>query len=126
MLSRARKRPCRSTSDGYPRLTAHVYILRCADGSYYVGTAQQGLERRLAEHQQGVAAGYTAWRRPVDLVYAQEFGTITDALAAERKLKGWSRAKKEAVIRGDFDALPGLARSTWRKTKDAERYEEPE
>jgi putative endonuclease len=107
-------------------MTAHVYILRCADGSYYVGTAQQGLERRLAEHERGLAAGYTAWRRPVELVFAQEFEAITDALAAERKLKGWNRAKKEALIRGDFDALPRLARSTWRKTKDAERYEESE
>ena len=104
-------------------MTVHVYLLHCADGAYYVGTAQQGLERRLAEHQQGLAAGYTAWRRPVDLVYAQEFETITDALAAERKLKGWSRAKKEALIRGDFEALPGLSRSTWRKAKDG--AEEP-
>ena len=118
MLSKARKRLCRSMPDGYPHLTAYVYILRCADGSYYVGTGQQGLERRLAEHQQGVAAGYTAWRRPVALVYAQEFKAITDALAAERKLKGWSRAKKEALIRGDFKALPGLSRSTWRKDRD--------
>ena len=101
-------------------MTAHVYILLCADGSYYVGTAQQGLERRLAEHERGLAAGYTAWRRPVELVFTQEFEAITDALAAEQKLKGWSRAKKEALIRGDFDALPGLARSTWRKKRDAE------
>ncbi len=120
MLSKAHKRLCRSMSDGYRCMTVHIYLLRCADGSYYVGTAQRGLERRLAEHQQGLAAGYTAWRRPVELVYAQEFETITDALSAERKLKGWSRAKKEALIRGDFDALPGLARSTWRKQRDAE------
>ncbi|WP_200341680.1 GIY-YIG nuclease family protein [Rhodovibrio sodomensis] len=100
-------------------MTVHVYILRCADGSYYVGSAQQGLDRRLAEHRQGVAAGYTAWRRPVELVYSAAFETITDALAAERKLKGWSRAKKEALIGGDFDALPSLARSSQRKNKDS-------
>jgi putative endonuclease len=87
---------------------AHLYILRCADGSYYTGTARSGLERRVAEHNAGVYAGYTAERRPVTLVFSQWFDRITDAIAAERQVKGWSRAKKEALIRGDFESLPAL------------------
>ena len=89
---------------------AYVYILRCADGSYYTGTARQGLEQRVAEHNAGHYGGYTATRRPVELVFSQWFERITDAIAAERQIKGWSRAKKEALIRGDFEALKSLAK----------------
>jgi len=74
---------------------AHVYILRCADGSYYCGTARQGLELRVAEHNAGTFGGYTSTRRPVVLVYSEWFQQITDAIAAERQIKGWSRAKKK-------------------------------
>jgi predicted GIY-YIG superfamily endonuclease len=91
-------------------MTVHVYMLRCRDGSYYVGSARQGLDRRVAEHNAGVFGGYTARRRPVELVWHQEFQRITDAIAAERQLKGWSRAKKEALIRGDHAAIRQLAR----------------
>jgi putative endonuclease len=89
---------------------AHLYILRCSDGSYYRGTARQGLEMRLAEHNSGAYGGYTAKRRPVTLIYSQWFQQITDAIAAERQVKGWSRAKKEALMRGDFDALHALSK----------------
>ena len=89
---------------------AFVYILRCADGSYYTGTARSGLDQRIAEHSAGTYDGYTASRRPVTLVFFQWFDRITDAIAAERQLKGWSRAKKEALIRGDVDQLRTLAR----------------
>ncbi len=95
---------------------AFLYILECADGSYYCGTARDGLERRVGEHNAGHYGGYTATRRPVKLVYSEWFGRITDAIAAERQIKGWSRAKKEALIRGDFEALRELAK---RKRKDA-------
>ena len=92
---------------------AYLYILRCADGSYYCGTARQGLEMRVAQHNMGALGGYTATRRPVILIYSQWFERITDAIAAERQVKGWSRAKKEALMRGDFEALRKLsARST--------------
>jgi putative endonuclease len=90
-------------------MTAIVYILRCADGSYYVGITRGSLDDRVARHNEGNYDGHTARRRPVVLVFAQEFERITDAIAAERQLKGWSRAKKEAIIRGDYDALPKLA-----------------
>jgi putative endonuclease len=89
---------------------AFLYILRCADGSYYTGTARSALEQRIAEHNAGTHHGYTAKRRPVTLVFSQWFDQITDAIAAERQVKGWSRAKKEALIRGDFDQLSILAR----------------
>ena len=74
---------------------AWLYILRCADGSYYVGTTRKALEERLGEHNAGLYDGYTARRRPVTLVFAQHFDTITDAIAAERQVKGWSRARKK-------------------------------
>jgi putative endonuclease len=85
-------------------------MLRCCDGSYYVGSARLGLERRLSEHNNGTFGGYTSTRRPVELVWAEHFWDITDAIAVERQIKGWSRAKKEALIRGDFGALRGLAK----------------
>jgi len=84
---------------------AWVYILRCADGAYYTGTTRAELEQRIAEHQFGHFAGFTATRRPVDLVYSNYFDRIVDAIAAERNVKGWSRAKKEALIVGDFQQL---------------------
>ena len=89
---------------------AFVYILLCANGSYYTGTARFGLELRVAEHNAGTYDGYTATRRPVALVYSQWFERITDAIAAERQVKGWSRVKKEALIRGEFERLPGLSK----------------
>jgi putative endonuclease len=93
-----------SLSDG-----AYVYILLCADESYYTGTAGQSLEQRVAEHNAGRYDGYTPTRRLLTLVFSQWFERITDAIAAERQIKGWSRAKKEALIRGDFEALQILA-----------------
>jgi predicted GIY-YIG superfamily endonuclease len=78
-----------------------VYILRCADGSYYTGHTDN-LERRAAEHQSGAIGGYTAKRRPVTLAWSQEMTTRFEALDAERQIKPWSRKKKEGLIRGDW------------------------
>ncbi|HXI08151.1 MAG: GIY-YIG nuclease family protein [Bradyrhizobium sp.] len=89
---------------------AWVYILRCSDGKYYVGTTRSSLDIRVAQHNAGTFEAYTKSRRPVELVFSQWFERITDAIENERKLKGWSRAKKEALIRGDFGALPHLAK----------------
>ena len=89
---------------------AWLYILRCSDGSYYVGTIRTSLESRVAQHNAGTFQGYTLTRRPVELIYSQWFDRITDAIENERKLKGWSRAKKEALIRGDFASLQQLAK----------------
>ena len=102
-------------------MSAWLYMLRCADGSYYVGTAHSGLEARIAEHQAGAFDGYTARRRPVTLVFHQDFESIEDAVAAERQVKGWRREKKEALIRGDFTALPALSRRPADRTVRASR-----
>lgn len=85
-----------------------VYLVECADGSYYIGHTDD-LERRMAQHHDGTCGGYTAKRRPVQLRYSQEFVTREEALVAERQLKGWSRAKKAALIRGDWAAVQRLA-----------------
>jgi LAO/AO transport system kinase len=87
-----------------------VYVLRCADGSYYTGHTDE-LERRVAQHQTGEIAGYTQERRPVALVWSQETATRDEALAAEMRIKGWSRAKKEALIQGDWARIGELAKS---------------
>jgi predicted GIY-YIG superfamily endonuclease len=90
-------------------MAAWAYMLRCSDGSYYVGCTTN-LDQRIGQHQGGDADGYTARRRPVELVWAEEFQSIDQAITIERRLKGWSRLKKEAVIRGDFDSLPRLSK----------------
>ena len=80
---------------------AYLYILRCSDGSYYVGTTRSMLEGRISQHHAGTFGGYTASRRPVTLIFSQ-FDRVTDAIESERKLKKWSRAKKEAFIRATW------------------------
>ncbi|MDL2399745.1 GIY-YIG nuclease family protein [Rhizobium mayense] len=88
-----------------------VYILRCSDGSYYTGLTKQEIEARIWEHNAGVYdGGYTAKRRPVELVFHEVYDSIIDAIARERQIKGWSRRKKEALIALDYEALPALAR----------------
>jgi predicted GIY-YIG superfamily endonuclease len=85
-------------------------MLECSDGSYYVGSTTN-LETRIAEHMAGLGGDYTARRLPVMLVYTQEFSSLREAFACERQVKGWTRAKKAALIRGDADALVELSRS---------------
>ena len=87
-----------------------VYILRCADDSYYTGHTDN-LELRISQHQAGTYDGYTATRHPVKLVWSQECVTREEALSAELQIKGWSRKKKEAMMRGDWGEVSRLARS---------------
>ena len=87
-----------------------AYILHCRGGAFYVGQTDD-LARRIAQHQSGALAGFTSGLLPVELVWSQEFPTREEARAAEHKLKGWSRAKKLALIRGDWDRISVLARS---------------
>ncbi len=87
-----------------------VYILRCSDNSYYTGHTDN-LEKRMAEHHTGEVQGYTSTRLPVALVFSQEFSSREEALACERQIKGWSRGKKEALMRGDWVKVSRLARS---------------
>jgi predicted GIY-YIG superfamily endonuclease len=86
-----------------------TYILRCADGAYYTGHTDN-LEVRIAQHQSGDIPGFTRDRRPVGLVYSAEFQTREEALAAELRIKGWSRKKKEALMREDWVALNRLSK----------------
>ena len=97
-------------------LCFHVYLLRCSDGSYYVGHTDD-LDGRLARHASGELGGYTAGRRPVTLVWCTDFPTRDQAYELERQLKGWTRRKKEALARGDLEALRGLARGPNRRER---------
>ncbi|HAT6810878.1 GIY-YIG nuclease family protein [Legionella pneumophila] len=82
-----------------------VYILQCNDKSYYTGQTDN-LEKRLTQHQDKMIPGcYTSTRLPIQLKYSQEFMSREEALIAERQIKGWSRRKKEALIKGDWQAL---------------------
>ena len=86
-----------------------VYILRCADNTFYVGHTDN-LESRTKLHNAGFGADYTALRRPVTLVHSESFKTQTTALARERQLKRWSGKKKAALIAGDVAALKALSK----------------
>lgn len=87
----------------------YCYILRCADGMYYCGHTES-LEKRISEHQTGLIKGFTSRKLPVKLLWSEKFPTRVEALEAERRIKGWSRAKKEALIRGDWAAIQRLAK----------------
>ena len=97
------------SDDGIVVGVAWVYILRCGDGSLYVGLTED-LLGRVDAHTQGHACSFTATRMPVLLVYSEEYHSIVEARMRERQLKHWSRAKKEALIVGDIDRLKSLSR----------------
>ncbi len=87
----------------------YVYILKCSDNSYYTGVTNN-IERRVYEHKSGEDnTSYTYKRRPVELVFCEEFNDVQQAIAFEKQVKGWSRKKKEAIIEGDWDKLKDLA-----------------
>ena len=87
-----------------------TYLLRCADGSYYCSHTDD-LERRIAQHHTGESGGHTQHRRPVTLAWCETFPTRIEALEAERRIKGWSRAKKQALIDSDWERVSVLARN---------------
>lgn len=101
----------------------YVYILRCSDGSYYTGHTDD-LDARMFQHSIGEGCKYTSRRRPLELIWATDCQTRNEAFELEKRLQGWSRAKKEAVMRGDFAALPGLSRSR-SKSPSAEPVDAP-
>ena len=89
-------------------MTFATYMLRCSDSSFYIGHSDD-LETRIAQHHAGALPGYTHDRRPLDLVWSESFGTREEALMAERQIKGWSRVKKEALIRSDWATISAAA-----------------
>ena len=94
---------------------AITYILLCGNGEYYVGSTSD-IGRRLQEHQSGRGADFTKGHLPVKLVYTEEYHTIEEAYKREKQLHGWSRAKKEALIRGDIETLKQLSKSKKKMT----------
>lgn len=94
-----------------------VYILKCSDGSYYTGMTKE-LDARIAEHQAGTRTdSYTFNHRPVELVWSEIVETYPEAFQWEHQIKGWSRGKKEALIRGDIEGIHEIVKSE-RKKKD--------
>lgn len=87
----------------------HCYLLKCADGTYHVGHTDD-MEKRFAEHQSGAFPGYTYKRRPVELMWNDMFQNRVDAKLAEKQIKGWSRAKREALAERDWNQVSELAR----------------
>ncbi|MBW8751739.1 MAG: GIY-YIG nuclease family protein [Propionibacteriales bacterium] len=101
---------------------AYVYILRCADGTYYVGSTTN-LELRVWQHNSDdQGAVYTRKRRPVVLMWAAEFDSIVEAFAFEKRVQGWSRVKREALMRDDYELLPGLASRSYAGEKLRQRF----
>ena len=84
------------------------YILRCADDSYYVGSTRD-LATRLEQHGAGMGSAYTSKRLPVELVWSAEFDRVDEAYFLEKRIQGWSRRKREALVRGEFELLPELS-----------------
>ena len=94
-------------------MTAYAYVVQCADGHYYVGSARD-VEARVHQHNLGRGAAYTRCRRPVTLVWCEEFENVGEAFAMEKRIQGWSRAKREALIAGDYGRLPALSKRGYR------------
>jgi len=89
-------------------MKGYMYILLCADGSYYTGSTTN-LELRLAQHQAGEGANHTKKRLPVELIYYEEFSRVELAFDREKQVQGWNRKKKKALINGEVHLLPELA-----------------
>ena len=91
-------------------MKGYMYILRCGNGSYYTGSTTN-MELRLEEHRDGIGANFTSKNLPVEVVYVEEFDRIDEAFYREKQIQGWNRKKKEALIKGKPEALPGLSKS---------------
>ena len=95
---------------------AWMYILECCDNSYYVGSSND-LKRRLSQHQDGKGSVYTSGRLPVKLVYCEEYNRVSEAFYREKQVQGWTRRKREALINGEPELLPALAKKIFDKGK---------
>ena len=99
---------------------AWMYILKCSDDSYYVGSTKN-LELRLSQHQSGKGSRYTSGRLPVELVYGEEYDKVVDAYYREKQVQNWGRAKREALIHDNLEALPPLAKKKFEKKKNTNK-----
>lgn len=114
--------PFAKTAQGYSttevgwnkNFMAWMYILKCADDSYYVGSTKN-LDLRIAQHQSGRGSRYTSGRLPVELVYGEEYNRVADAYYREKQVQNWGRAKREALISGNVELLPPLAKKKFVK-----------
>ena len=91
-------------------MKGYVYILLCSDGSYYTGSTNN-LELRLQQHFSGEGSNYTQKHRPIKLLYFEEFSEMAEAFYREKQIQGWSRKKKEALIKEKFEKLPDLSKN---------------
>ena len=96
---------------------SYMYILHCADDTLYVGSTTD-LDTRLWQHNEGIGSAYTKRRRPVRLVYTEEFSSVREAYLREKQVQGWSRAKRDALIAGRFDILRSNMRSDWKRRQE--------
>lgn len=91
-------------------MKGYMYILECADGSYYT-CSTKNLEKRLWEHENFKGANYTRKKHPVRLVYVEEYSRIDEAFYREKQVQGWSHAKKKALIEANKDKLIELSKN---------------
>ena len=103
-------------------MTAFVYMLRCSDDSLYVGSTRD-LSSRLFQHQIGMGAAYTGDRLPVELVWHEEYEKVSHAFAREKQIQNWSRKKRLALIDGDYEALPALAKKDFSRRPRRQTHE---
>jgi putative endonuclease len=99
---------------------AWMYLLRCSNGAFYTGSTAQDIEARVWQHNEGLGANFTRKYRPVELVFCEQWDRVDDAYAREKQVQGWSRAKKQALIDGEFERLPALSRRGVRSREDEE------
>lgn len=111
----------RLTDMGDPK-PSHMYILRCADDTLYVGSTTD-LGIRVWQHNEGLGSAYTRRRRPVTLAYAEEFPSVEEAYRREKQVQGWSRAKRDALIEGRTDELRSNMPTYWKRQREIERRE---
>jgi len=95
----------------------HLYILKCADGSYYTGSTRN-IDVRLDQHHLGKGTKYSSTRLPVELVCLEEYDRIDEAYAREKQVQGWSRKKKEALIKSEYNKLPELSKNYTQSNKN--------
>ncbi len=95
---------------------AWMYILECCDNSYYIGSTKD-LKRRLSQYQEGIGSNYTSKRLPVKLVYCEEYDRVDEAFYCEKRVQGWTRRKREALINGTPELLPALAKKVFGRSK---------